>query len=469
MSGASDVLVDHVLGLQWADLPAPAQRAALSFLHDTLAVGVAGRNAPGADTVFGLAQRWSSRAWPGCGIFGRPGVRATAPYAAFVNAFQIHSQEFDCVHEPAVAHPLATVLSALLAQAQQDAPVSGADLLAALVGGVEVVATLGVAATTPLKFFRPATCGIFGSVAALCRLRRLDRDHSINAFGHALAFASGTMQAHLEGKPTLALQVAAAARSAVEAVDLAAAGFAAPQASLDGPYGYLDLFENGHDLPRSLARLGNPHAISALSWKPFPTGRAAHGGIVAIQTLVREHGVTAEALASLEYHAPPLIARLVGRRAFPDMGVAHARLCLPYLGAVALRRGTVTLADFGPEQRTDPLTLALAERIHVHVDTNPDPAAFGPAELHALLHDGRRIVLPVERQFGSPAWPLSPAEQLQKARDCLEFGGLGAVHEVLADAVRTLARAPDAAAALSCVFGDTVVDAADHVPGEVAA
>ena len=446
MSGASDLLVDHVLALQWADLPAQAQRAALSFLHDTLAVGVAGRNAPGADTVCALARHWSGRATHGCSMFGRPGVRAAAPYAAFVNAFQVPSQEFDCVHEPAVAHPLATVLSALLAQAQHDTPVTGADLLAALVGGVDVVATLGVAATTPLKFFRPATCGIFGSVAALCRLRRLGRAESINAFGHALSFASGTMQPHVEGKPTLALQVAAAARSAVEAVDLAAAGFAAPQASLDGPYGYLNLFENAHDMARPLARLGKPHAITELSWKPFPTGRAAHGGIVAIQTLAREHGVSADALGklvSLEYHAPPLIARLVGRSAFPAMGVAHARLCLPYLGAIALQRGTVTLADFGPEQLADPATLALAARISVHVNTNPDPAAFGPAELRAVLQDGRRIVLRVDRQFGSPAWPLSPADQRQKASDCLAFGGLGTAHQTLADAVRTLAEAAD--------------------------
>jgi 2-methylcitrate dehydratase PrpD len=454
MSGASDVLADHVLALQWPALPAAAQRAALSFLHDTLAVGVAGRRAPLADTVLALAQRWSGPASPGCGLLGRPGLRLTAPYAAFVNAFQVHSQEFDCVHEPAVAHPLATVLSALLAQAQQDAPVNGADFLAALVGGVDVVATLGTAATTPLKFFRPATCGIFGSVAALCRLGQLDRSVSINAFGHALAFASGTMQAHLEGKPTLALQVAAAARSAVEAVDLAVAGIPAPAAALDGPYGYLKLFEDGHDIARALARLGAPHAITELSWKPFPTGRAAHGGIVAIQALLREHGVVADAVERLEYHAPPLIARLVGRAALAEMGVAHARLCLPYLGAVALQRGSVGLADFGPEQRADPATLALAARISVHADGNPDPAAFGPAQLRATLSDGRCIVLPVERQFGSPAWPLSPAEHMQKAQDCLAFGGLGAAHEALADAVQALPRAPDAAAALACVFGD---------------
>ena len=459
MSGAGDVLIDHVLALQGSALAAPVQDAALSFLHDTLAVGVAGRHAPLADTVCALAQRWSGTASASassgaCGLLGRPGLRLTAPYAAFVNAYQIHSQEFDCVHEPAVAHPLATVLAVLLAQAQQDAPLRGEDLLAALVGGVDVVATLGVAATTPLKFFRPATCGIFGSVAALCRLRRLDRGTSIHAFGHALSFASGTMQAHLEGQPTLALQVAAAARSALEAVDLAVAGIPAPAASLDGPYGHLRLFEDGHDIARALAHLGRPHAITELSWKPFPTGRAAHGGIVAIQTLVRDHGVDADAVERLDYHAPPLIARLVGRAAFAGMGTAHARLCLPYLGAVALQRGSVGLADFGPGQLADAATLALAARISVHVDANPDPAAFGPAQLRATLRDGRVITLAVDRQFGSPAWPLSPAEQGQKARACLEFGGLGAAHEALADAVRALPQAADAAAALACVFGD---------------
>eukprot|EP01034_Spumella_vulgaris_P046128 gene46128-57516_t len=42
------------------------------------------------------------------------------------------------------------------------------------------------------------------------------------AFGYALAFASGTMQAHVEGTPALAASVAGAARSAFVAVDLVA-------------------------------------------------------------------------------------------------------------------------------------------------------------------------------------------------------------------------------------------------------
>jgi 2-methylcitrate dehydratase PrpD len=452
--GSAEALIDHVRALEWADLPHATRAATLSFLRDTLAVGVAGRRANAADTVFQVAAGWSGRAEPGCGVLGRPGAGLTAPSAAFVNAFQIHSQEFDCVHEPAVAHPMATVVSALLAEAQRGRPHLGADFLSALVGGVDVVATLGTAATTPLKFFRPATCGIFGSVAALCRLRRLGRAESLAAFGHALSYASGTMQAHLEGKPTLALQVAGAARSAVEAVDLAAAGLAAPAGALDGPYGYLRLFEDGHDIGAALQRLGRPHAVVQLSCKPFPTGRAAHGGIVAIQALVREHGVIPDALERLEYHAPPLIARLVGRAAFAGMGSAHARLCLPYLGAVTLSQGNVGLGDFQPERLADPALLSLAGRITVYDNGNPDPAAFGPAEVVAMLRSGRCISLRVERQLGSPAWPLSAAQHAAKVQACLVFGGLADVHKPLADALQRLPGAADAAATLGCVFGD---------------
>ncbi len=454
MSGHGDVLIDHVLGLHWDGLSVQAQAAARSFLHDTLAVGIAGCNAAGSKAVHALATRWSGQVSSGCGVLGRPGARATAPYAAFVNAFQIHSQEFDCVHERAVAHPLATVVAALLAQAQQGPSVAGADFLAAMVGGVDVVAALGVAATTPLKFFRPATCGIFGATAALCRMRGLGRREGIKAFGHALAFASGTMQAHVEGKPTLALQVAAAARSAVEAVDLAAAGIEAPTAAIDGPYGYLPLFEDGHDIRLALANLAGPPAITQLSWKPFPSGRAAHGGIVAIQTLMRDTGLSAATLERLTYRAPPLIARLVGRPASVSMGVAHARLCLPYLGAVTLLRGTVRLEDFSPARRSDTQVHALAERITVTDDGNTDPSAFGPASAELTLRDGRRVVLAVERQFGSPEWPLSPEQQSDKARECLAFGGMPDAHAALADAVRTLDRSRDAALSLGCVFGE---------------
>jgi hypothetical protein len=49
----------------------------------------------------------------------------------------------------------------------------------------------------------------------------------------------------------------------------------------------------------------------------------------------------------------------------------YARLCLPYVGAVCLRRSTVGLQDFTAEALTDPQTLALADRLLVVEDGNP--------------------------------------------------------------------------------------------------
>jgi 2-methylcitrate dehydratase PrpD len=443
----AEVFIDHALGLEWAALPARTQTAAKAFLYDTICVGVAGAKAPYGEALGAVVKSWGEGG--GCLVLGRPGWRLPAPSAAFLNAFQIHAQEYDCVHEKAVAHPMATVTAALLAEAHRSGPYSGADFAAAVVAGVDVVAGLGVAASTPLKFFRPATAGIFGSVAALARLKRMARETALDAFGYALAFASGTMQAHVEGKPALPVQVANAARGAIAAVDIAQAGLGGPRHVLDGPFGYLTLSETAFELEPVLAELGQTFRIDEVSWKPFPTGRAAQGGIVAIQTLMREAGLTADNLASLTYKAPPLIKRLVGRPAIDAMGPAHARLCLPWLAAVTLTRGTVGLDDFTAASLTDPALLALSKKVAVEDNGNLDPATFAPAQAVAAFTDGREARVDVARQFGSPLWPLTRKEQIEKGAACLAFAGLSERHEGLVAAFEVFETLADASAAVS--------------------
>ncbi len=442
----SEHLIDHALSLRWDDLPETTRAAARTFLHDSLCVGVAGSNAAHADAVLPMAQGWGEGGQ--ASVLGRPGLHLPAHSAAFVNAFQIHGQEYDCVHEPAVLHPMATVLAVLLAETDRGPPVDGARFLTAIVAGVDVAVTLGLAATGPLSFFRPATAGIFGCIAAIASLRRLDRRTACDAFGHALAFASGTMQAHVEGKPALPVQVANAARSALVAVDLATAGMAGVAQPIDGPFGYLTLFETRSDLDSALALLGHGHRITEVSWKPFPTGRAGHGGIVAVQTSMARHSVTADMLESLDYVAPPLIHRLVGRPAYAGMAPGYARLCLQWLIAVTLCRGTVGLADFAADSLSDPATLAIAKRVTLIADDNPDPAAFVPAYASARLHDGRALRIDVTAQLGSPSFPLTLDQHRCKARDCLAFAGLEHCDDALFDTIETLDRADDAVAEL---------------------
>jgi 2-methylcitrate dehydratase PrpD len=412
-------LAQHVSETQWRHLPEPAALAAKTFLLDTIGVAAAGTAAPYADQLRTAARRWGTGGE--ARVIGLP-ERLPAPSAALLNGFHAHNQEFDCLHERAVVHAMATIVAAALAVAERRRGVSGRDLLLAAALGVDVSATIGIASRARMSFFRPATAGIFGATAAAAKLAGLDRAAILDAFGLAYSQAAGTMQSHVEGKPALALQVGMAARAAVNAVDLAALGFAGPHQVLEGPFGYFRLMEGSWELSPLLQELGKTWRISELSHKPFPTGRATHAGIDAIQRLMAREPFAPDAVKRLTLLAPPLIHQLVARAHQPEMSASYARLCFPYVGAVAITRRDVGLGDFSPERLADPALALLAARIEVAVDDNPDRNAMSPQTVRVELFSGKILQERVEHAVGNPQNPLDRDRHLAKFRQCWRSG-----------------------------------------------
>ncbi|MDP3160599.1 MAG: MmgE/PrpD family protein, partial [Reyranella sp.] len=332
-----------------------------------------------------------------------------------------HNQEYDCLHEGAVVHALATVLPAALAAAELQGGASGTELIAALAVGVDIAAGLGLASRAGFRFFRPATAGGFGAVAAAGRLLGLDRPALEAAFAWQLAQVSGTMQAHTEGSPILPVQIAFNTRAALQSCEMATLGFTAARAVFEGPYGYLALFEGAHELEPVLASLGREWRLAEFSHKPFPAGRATHGGIEGVRVLQAEHGFAAADVARVEVIAPPLIVRLVGRPSKPDAGASYARLCMAYAVAKTLKHGGLDLAHFRGEALADPETYALAARVETRDDGNPDPNALAPQTVVVHLNDGRALTWRGETMLAHPARPLTREQHLEKFRRCLAF------------------------------------------------
>jgi len=137
-----------------------------------------------------------------------------------------------------------------------------------------------------------------------------------------------------------------------------------------------------------------------------------------LQQLIAEHDIEAGDGRAGRFLVPPLTSRLVGRPAQKGMSVAYARLCLPYVGAVCLRRSTVGLDDFMPEALADRDTLALARRLIVVDDGNPDPNALHPARVELDLTDGRTVACDVVDVLGSPVRALSPDAARAKFATC---------------------------------------------------
>ena len=376
------------------------------LLADTLAGGAAGAASPEALNLLPAVRGW------GAGDEARTlsANKLPAPSAAFFNGFAFHCLEWDAVHEPAVVHALSAVTEALLAASDRAAGSESDDFLIALAVGVDIASGLGLSATGPMQFFRPATAGVIGAALAVARLEGLSHDQMADVLGLAYSFAGGTMQAHVEASIALPLQIGRAAQAAVQAVDLVKAGLSGPHDVLEGPFGYSKLFEP-LDLSGYAASLGSVWRISEVSIKPYPSGRASHGALGALAELQNAGAVSLETVLSVELFAPPLIHRLVGRQYQHDAPMSYNRLCLAFLVPLMLRDGHI-------DPRLNDAIPSLAEKVTVTLDENPDGNAMSPQRLVVRLKDGATIERQIEANLGSPDVPMSPTQYAAKYDLC---------------------------------------------------
>lgn len=418
--GVLDRVITHALGDAVHAYPASARADACMFLADTLAVAISGARL--ADTARLLVVAQAAGQGGDARALGL-GTVLPAPQAAMVNAFAIHNQEYDAVHEGAVVHPFAVIVAVLLAVAERRGvagqPVEGRAFVDAMLVAVDIAATAGLAARSPMRFFRPAMAGALGALGGAARLAGAGADALARAYGLLLAQLSGTMQAHVEGTPGLALQVAVNARAAVTALDMAVAGLAGPRDVFEGAYGYHALID-GDWSTDPYATLGSVVRISEVSHKPFPTGRAAHAALDALEQLVTVDGLTANDVAAVVLQAPPLVRRLVGRAAHPAMTPSWARLCLPYLVARRLRHGPIGVTAFEPACFADPLLHALAAGVRWEPNGVDDPNALVPQTLRVACRDGRVLERRLDAVLGAPAARLGAAAQRAKFEHCLD-------------------------------------------------
>ena len=421
----TEALLEHAATLQYRDLSEEAVSATRVFVMDSLAVGVSGTGPqlPLAkvvrDAATALGAGSGARAWV-------TGERLPATGAAMLNGYLVHGQEFDCVHMPAVVHPMAVILPALVAAAEERAnqglpPVDGRTLITAVNVAVDVATLLGISARAPMRFFRPAMCGALGAAAGIARLHGADADTLHRTVALAYCQLPGTMQAHVEGSPALAIQVALASRAAVTAWELAHRGFPPPMDVLEGRFGYLPLYEGEHDTGPALAALAarEPQLLQ-VSHKVFPTGGAAHAGQDMLMELRDREGLRMDDIESIALQAPPLVHRLVAREWKAAMEPSYARLCLPYLLATVMLDGRVGLDAYGTDRLADPERAAFAARVRVVPNGSSDPNALAPQAMMVTTRDGRTLRASRDAVIGSPASPLTRAQQLDKFNHCLD-------------------------------------------------
>ena len=417
---ATEYFANHIYESKFNQINKDTLEKAKIFLLDTIGVGIAGSTGSNLNELKTVVSSWSKGS--GCTILGS-GESVSLETAAIINAYQIHCLEYDCIHDKAIVHPMATIFSSLLSYCENKAinerAVNGKDFLLSLILGVDIASLLGICATGELRFFRPATASGFGAISALSKIENLNIEEIKNALGIMYSQTSGNMQAHVEGVPILGLQTGFNSRSALCAIDLAKAGFPGPKKVFNGIHGYFRLIENNQfNINPIIDELGKDWKINELSHKPYPSGRLTHGLVDAIKNL-KNKNISKDQISSISCKVPPGVFKLVSRPIKSNLTTNYAKLCAAYVGASFFIHGYLSINTFTDKIFLEDIEVhELAKKISFEIDPIADEKSLTPQHFVITLKDKQVIEITIENVYGNPKNPMSKDEYIKKFDEC---------------------------------------------------
>ena len=406
--------------------PARVQRnvgaQALRLLLDTAGVTLA---AAGED--FALSVQAVARTLGGPPEASLWGSREQVGMAAAVlaNGTLAHGLDFDDTREDAIVHTGSCCVTAALA-AGEARHASGAEVLAAIVAGVEVMAAVGSVAPGAFhrRGFHPtALCGSFGAAAAAGRLLGLTRAELVTAFGLCGSQASGIIEYLADGTWTKRLHAGWAAHAGVVAALLAQAGFTSPRTVFEGTHGFYQGFAGAAPDAGRLtalgAALGHEWAIERLMFKAYPCGSINQPYMDCAARIRTRPGFDPAAVRDIVCRtAEGPVHRLwepIAEKRRPTTPYG-AKFSLPYCIALVLVDGAAGVEGFSEARTRDPRILGVAEKVRYVLDpTLPYPKRF-TGHVRVELQDGRVLEETQDAPRGGPEHPLPPEELRAKFR-----------------------------------------------------
>lgn len=413
MANTIDRIVAWASALTARQVPDEALALARKAFLDTIAVSLSGSQLRSAQIAGDLALELG--AGPATSSLIGRGCRANVLAAALANGTAAHAELFDDNSEPMMAHPSASLVSALLALGQARR-CSGIVVLLAYVAGFEIDVALGRRLNPKMYengWHVTRTLGVLGATAACCRLLGLGPGPFAAALGIAASMASGLRQNF--GTMTMALHAGLTARDAVHAALLAEKGFMSDGDALDGRYGFFKQFV-GHQ-PDGLA-LGQPFELvtSGIIFKPYPSGAPTHAAVCAAIMLHHQLSGAFEQIDGIICRVHPWNFMTL-REGLPE-DTLRARVSLRYCLAAALRFGALDSRQFTEDALRDAAVQRLMKLIDIRGDESlPDNGLF-PAQLDLSLADGRTLCRRCDVPPGAPGKPMSDAEAERKYRGC---------------------------------------------------
>jgi 2-methylcitrate dehydratase PrpD len=423
---ASARLVRFVHELDLSAVPAAAREHAKLCVLDTLGVALAGIEEPSSRAARTVARQAGGAAEATLFVHGD---RVPAAAAALANGTAAFSHNFTDTTLSCIIHGGPVVVPAALA-AGEATGASGAQVLAAVVAGYEVMTRVGNAINAGSarmahhrRGFHPTgTCGVFGAAALAARLLGLPVDTGVHALGIAGSLASGLSESLVDGSDTWRAHGGVAAHHGVLAARLAQAGLTGPAAVLDGRRGFCTAFTDGtYDAGALVADLGRRWLVLDAAFKLHNTAHVWALPLDALATLRARHGFAAADVEEMVVTFPRTWTAIMDDptgATYAPATYAQATNNLRFCLALGLHEGRVHVDHFDEAHLRDPALLDTARR----VVPRPDPERGrifettdrAPTRLEVRLRSGVHHELEVDYPRGCPQNPATRAELTAK-------------------------------------------------------
>lgn len=428
-TGITAQAIDFIERTQYGDLPEEALRIGRRCILDTVGLYLAGSTEETARILAADAQEQGGRAE--ATLIGA-GQKVPAPLAARVLGTAGHAHDWDDTqvsHDPEhiyglLTHPSVPPLTAALVVAEREKITDDKAVMLAFQLGFEVECKISEW-MKPRHYRRghhsSGTVGTFGACVAAVKLLGLDRQKLACALGIAASFAAGIRVNF--GTMTKPLHVGRAAENGVTAAILAARGFTADPAALDGPWGFFAVMGEGLDETKAAAGFGNPFTIVSpgVSIKPYPSGILTHQSMDAMLTLVREHDLDPGEIESVGFHAGKNINEPIR---YPiAKNHLQAKFSMPALLAMIALCRRASHHEFSDEFVNSPAMQDLQRRTTVVTDPEIDALGYDKirSRIEVATKDGRKLVQWADERYrGGPSNPISDADLREKFRMCAE-------------------------------------------------
>ena len=345
-------------------------------------------------------------------VLGRS-ERLDALQASLVNGISSHVLDYDDTTPSNYIHPTSPAASALFAYAGTT-PVTGIDLVHALVLGFEVQTRIGDA-TYPAHYeagwHSTGSIGVFGAAVAIGKLLDLPLQNMIWTIGLAATQSAGLRE--MFGSMGKAFHPGRSAQSGYLGALLAQAGFTSGEYGIEGPRGFAPVTAREFDLTRITKNFGSDFGLRRNTYKPFPCGIVIHPTIDACIQIQREKKLTPRDVRAVHLKVAPLVLDLCNKRDI-DKGL-EGKFSVYHAAAIGLVRGKGGIAEFTDATVNDPDVKRVRETMTVAVaDHN---TAEDEVIVEVTLASGEHVVKHVDHAIGNLARPMTDHELEDKFRD----------------------------------------------------